>query len=554
MPGIFKKLSAYDYQITPFKAHKAYTFSGNKTGSGVYFLEGYHMFGNFQPNDSLLEPTNSITSASDSYHYKRTVWNSVNSLYYKFAREGYKSNGPNKIKTFPFYGETLGDYGLRYQERFIGSTVAVISLPQNTYGESIKPNTVKLVDNDYNITLRDDGFGNLYEVGVNTGSAVSDKGLIGYWPFNDKDTHYYNFLETSQSCTTTTLKDKSILGSNSTKVSGSPQFISDNTKISSSAGLYFKTDDYIEGTGSLPYSPLNKDMNIRSVSFSFSGSKGGQFIQLCTDDTFETSSIKHNWRIGLKNDNKLYFDTVIQSGSQATASYSSSLSTSNTFNQGHHHCVCQISGGIKQIWMNGEKVASENVVFTEIRRKKNVADVLVESTHYIRPTMNKFGSYRFGKGYEGYLDEVRFYNRTLDSDEISTLNTHPSNQNFVGNVFYHQGLITITNREQRYKNTFRNPPENSVSYKGDITIYEHEVTCNVNKGEFNQTLNRTVRKYSDPNNENLRSALTSSQFTPYVTTIGLYDDDYNLIAIGKLAEPVRNDPDVDKTFVIRWDS
>ena len=110
------------------------------------------------------------------------------------------------------------------------------------------------------------------------------------------------------------------MGSNSTKVSGSPWFISDNTKISSSAGLKLNTDDYIEGTGSLPYGPLNKDMNIRSVAFSFSGSAGGQFIQLCTDNTFETGSEKHNWRIGLKSDNKLYFDTVIQSGSQATAS------------------------------------------------------------------------------------------------------------------------------------------------------------------------------------------------------------------------------------------
>ena len=204
--------------------------------------------------------------------------------------------------------------------------------------------------------------------------------------------------------------------------------------------------------------------------------------------------------------------------------------------------------------MDGEKVASENVVFTEIRRKKNVAGVLVESTHYIRPTMNKFDSYRFGKGYKGYLDEVRFYNRTLDSDEISTLYTHPSGQNFIGNIFYLQGLATITNREQRYRSAFRNPISQSISYKGDITIYEHEITCNVNQGEFNQTLNRTVRKYGDPNNENLRAELTSSQFTPYITTIGLYDDDYNLIAIGKLAEPVRNDQDVDKTFVIRWDT
>ena len=34
----------------------------------------------------------------------------------------------------------------------------------------------------------------------------------------------------------------------------------------------------------------------------------------------------------------------------------------------------------------------------------------------------------------------------------------------------------------------------------------------------------------------------------------LYDDDYNLIAIGKLSEPVQNDPDVELTLVVRIDA
>ena len=251
MAGIFKKLSAYDYQVTPFKAHKAYSFRGNKTGSGIYVLEGYHMFGNFQPADPKLEPTNSLTTPTESYHYKRTVWNSVNQLYYK--HKGYLSSGPNKIKSFPYYGETLGDFGLRYNERFIGSSVVVISVPQETYGERIKPHTVELKDLDNNITLRDDGFGNLYEKGIDTGSAVTDTGLIGFWSFDEADTIYNGFLTGSVTAKTTTVIDSNLESSNSTKVSGSPSFTSDKTKISSSAGLTFKEDDYLEGTGSLPY-------------------------------------------------------------------------------------------------------------------------------------------------------------------------------------------------------------------------------------------------------------------------------------------------------------
>ena len=160
MAGIFKKLAEHDYQVTPFKAHKSWYFKGNNTGSGFYVLEGIHLPSEtFAPgatsqqegqyissvsNKVFTEPTNSMTTEDESYHYKRTVWNSVNQLYYKYSNEPGKSSGPNRIKSFPFYGGSLGEGGLRVQERFLGSKVSVISIPQETYGDSIKPFSVEL--------------------------------------------------------------------------------------------------------------------------------------------------------------------------------------------------------------------------------------------------------------------------------------------------------------------------------------------------------------------------------------------------------------------------
>ena len=43
-------------------------------------------------------------------------------------------------------------------------------------------------------------------------------------------------------------------------------------------------------------------------------------------------------------------------------------------------------------------------------------------------------------------------------------------------------------------------------------------------------------------------------FKPYVTTVGLYDDDLNLLAVGKFAQPVKTSEEADMTFVIRWDT
>jgi hypothetical protein len=168
--------------------------------------------------------------------------------------------------------------------------------------------------------------------------------------------------------------------------------------------------------------------------------------------------------------------------------------------------------------------------------------------------MKELEYFKFGGGYDGILDETRFYNRTLDLDEIQTLNTHHSGLNFVGNVFYEEGLMTVTSREQRYKDAFRDGSKVGIRYKGSVTIYEHESLCTINKGEFNYSLNKSIRPNYNIDDERMISTVTGSDFAPYITTIGLYDDSYNLIAVGKLAEPVRNDPDLELTFAVRFDA
>ena len=34
--------------------------------------------------------------------------------------------------------------------------------------------------------------------------------------------------------------------------------------------------------------------------------------------------------------------------------------------------------------------------------------------------------------------------------------------------------------------------------------------------------------------------VTSSYFSPYITTVGLYSNDFELLAVGKLAKPLEN--------------
>ena len=90
--------------------------------------------------------------------------------------------------------------------------------------------------------------------------------------------------------------------------------------------------------------------------------------------------------------------------------------------------------------------------------------------------------------------------------------------------------------------------------RGTHTIWEKEITCTVGAGEFNRTFNPTVQVYNPiTNSYEFKPYTTASDFKPYVTTIGLYDDYGDMVAVAKLGYPLKLPSNVDTTFVVRYD-
>ena len=179
-----------------------------------------------------------------------------------------------------------------------------------------------------------------------------------------------------------------------------------------------------------------------------------------------------------------------------------------------------------------------------------------------------------------------------------------------GNAFYEQGLIVFTKDAETFLLS-----DWSLTYKSTETIYEHEYLVVVSKDEFNVSTNPTsfveVGKVesnwtvSDGMNPNFKpytikiqsnpgvryikklgknevgqtidyryqSTVNSSIFggfeqieasssvditgsflTPFITTIGLYDDDCQLVAVAKLPQPIKSLPNIDMNFIIRFDT
>lgn len=123
-----------------------------------------------------------------------------------------------------------------------------------------------------------------------------------------------------------------------------------------------------------------------------------------------------------------------------------------------------------------------------------------------------------------------------------------------GNVIYSHGNI-IVNAIGSYASFATS--SFTLSFRGSHTVTEREFTCEVWPGEFNFTLNRSALSESvDFLNVDgqYNTYFQGNDGAPYVTTIGLYDDYNNLLAIGKVARPIRNNSDLPLTFIVRLDT
>jgi len=93
-------------------------------------------------------------------------------------------------------------------------------------------------------------------------------------------------------------------------------------------------------------------------------------------------------------------------------------------------------------------------------------------------------------------------------------------------------------------------PNATLRFKNEYIIYEQEVRCKVGENDFNFTNNPTV---TTDNSGSIASFATGSDFSPYVTTVGLYNENSELLAVAKLSQAISLSSVTDTTFVIRYD-
>ena len=170
-----------------------------------------------------------------------------------------------------------------------------------------------------------------------------------------------------------------------------------------------------------------------------------------------------------------------------------------------------------------------------------------------------------GGNFSGSMSQFRIHRTSLSSDMISSLaDNSPSGSSLqrkeVGYVFYKQGMIITSDPRFRYQNLFLGNGnwnytnrDYELKYRATKQIEEVSILCEIKRNEYNVSSNPSLRIDATDTDPRLQNMVTGSDFRPYITQIGLYNDTGDLLAIGKLGSPLKKRRDVDVTVNVKFD-
>jgi hypothetical protein len=551
-PTVFKKIDQSDISINPFQAYKTWNIiSGSSTGSMLPLIGIYSNINNLPALGTNLTYNDAVnidgTLQTISYF-------SINHLFYKNKKEPSKTYGPTN---------------LNLTKKYLFQSASILSIPQIKIGEGIKPRSFTLTGSS--VSLASDLYGNVYDTVYNTSNyinyyisalvnTIQSRGIAASATTVVESVSCLEaFLNSINQIDSSSYDDSFSFVNGYTYYEGFNEYF-DTTRIQyESQGVIYepgvKTSNgsqaaigyaaKFSGAGyikdSLPgYYDRDHDYAISFfVSSSNSGTSNGLLIAKASSSLQPT----YPFKIELSGSKQIVFSAA--GSTEFKTQITSSIFVSSAWN----HIVCQKSGSWLQMYVNGtlHSSTSNNLLvntfspFTASARIDNTSDLYIGGFNSQSSNVN------------AYIDEVRIFNKSLTSANISSLNNRIEGgtllqTNVVGTVFDKQGLVVISSPDYRYHNILTTPF--TSSYKSTVTIHEMNVVTRMDSGDFNMSTNLTLTRDDD---STYLPFVSSSTFAPYITTIGLYDSAGQLLAIGKLAQPIRKRNDVDMNFLIRID-
>ena len=125
-----------------------------------------------------------------------------------------------------------------------------------------------------------------------------------------------------------------------------------------------------------------------------------------------------------------------------------------------------------------------------------------------------------------------------------------------GNIIYEHGMVTVF--DSHLPGATASAADGASDFYGDAiygtslyggTAFPYPLTSDF----INAWISNENVTMSFSSSYTLLNTITGSYFSPYITTIGLYDEDFQLLAIGKLSQPLQSSQTTDTTILVNID-
>jgi hypothetical protein len=230
-------------------------------------------------------------------------------------------------------------------------------------------------------------------------------------------------------------------------------------------------------------------------------------------------------------------------------------------------------------------------IITEVGRRKSYASTderVLENEIAVFSIPQSYYGEGIKPGTVVFTNNSNITSTTFTDDSYSNL--IDSGSNVAGNIFYDRGLIVLT-RDITSGSGAGNLTNFTLNFRSTKTIFENEVFIPVLESEFNYSQNPSAvyedgaRLYTHimqrPGSTKIGDLVTSSFYdagikwvkgafnqyeasssldqtgsflAPMITTIALYDNELNMVAVAKLPQPIKSLPDYPVNFIIRFDT
>ena len=269
----------------------------------------------------------------------------------------------------------------------------------------------------------------------------------------------------------------------------------------------------------------NKTWNI---SYTFSGTNNGVFVDLATQPPADWNTFTSGSNV---NASGIHKELLYRSAQHIF--YTSSLGVSESL-------YVPVGGFDKQFYPTGSAFYVVNIA------QQKYGEGIKEGTFRLSAASSTASIYDDGNG------------RLVSSTATASV---------VGNIFYGVGVAIVKQDTGSFSGSLvtnrglflTTGSTVNVQFGATHTIYEHQIICTMEPGEFNYSSNPTIRRTTISGSivgsgSVAQDLIYSGTMTPYFTTIGLYNDMYELLAVAKVTTPIRRVVSTQQSIIIRLDA